>query len=642
MIEDGAGGPPAAAPGDDETGPDDTGEHYTRTELNDLLFAGLEDPFADPVEAAPAPPAEKPSEVPWIDTSGPIGFDLETASAEQEFTYGPGFVRLAGVIDQNGTARTGVPPEELVAMIEQAPEVYGHNALGFDGLALAHWHGMDWEAYTAKAVDTEPLARQAHPPRSRGKSSVDEYDLTHVAQRYGLEGKTDDIRVLARKHGGYDKIPQDDPEYNEYLAGDLRATKAVREVLPRDAYTDREHEIAGLMGRMTLNGFKVDIPLLRQRLTEGEERKQAALKELGERFGLPLSRDVMKGRGKARQAVTEAFSSPLATKEGNAWLLDLWRQHGVVAPPRTAKGKLSTAADALDAVSGHPKCPPDLREALEYMRIVTTTRTVYQTAETYLTSAGRVHPKVSMRQASGRGSVTEPGMTVFGKRAGKHVEREIFVADEGHVIITCDLSQVDMRAVAGHCQDPLYMAMFEPGKDAHAEVAAMMGVTRDEAKPLGHGYNYGMGPNTMINREGHDPGLVKRFFEVMSRFTVKNAWTDQVREIAGRGEALDNGFGRLMRCDPAWAYTVAPALMGQGGARDITCEVLLRLMRRHPEYRQYLRTWVHDEFVFSVPVERAEEIGAEIKDAFTWEWRGVPVLCDLSRTGANWGEVSAK
>jgi len=602
---------------------------------DDLDFDLSVDPFADP-----APPVE-------IDLSGPIGFDLETADASAAFTYGEGFVRLAGVIDQHGNSRTGVPPAELVEMISRAPEVYGHNILGFDGPALAHWHRMDFDAFARKAVDTEPLARQAHPPRSRGKSSVDEYDLDHVAQRYGVAGKTNDIRVLARKHGGFDKIPKDDSEYNDYLRGDLEASRAVRGILPSDDYTRREHRILPLMGRMTLNGFKVNTELLNQRLRDGEEKKQAALKELSEGYGLPLSREVMRGRGKARKAVREPFSSPLATTEGIAWLTDLWKQHGVTQPPKTENGRLSTAADTLDRVAEHPRCPAELKRALELMRVVTTTRTVYQTAQKYLTPEGRVHPKVSMRQASGRGSVTEPGMTVYGKHGGRHVEREIFEADDGDVLMACDLAQVDMRAIAGHCQDPGYMALFgfeEDGtqKDAHQLIADMLGISRQDAKARGHGWNYGLGARRMIE-DGADPKIVYAFVNGMeARFPRLMEWRDDVRAKGANGELLDNGFGRLMRCDPKWAYTVAPALMGQGGARDITCEVLLRLMDRHPEYRAYLRGWVHDEFVFSVPENLAAEVGAEIKDAFTWEWRDVPILCDLSKPGHNWGEISAK
>ena len=55
-----------------------------------------------------------------------------------------------------------------------------------------------------------------------------------------------------------------------------------------------------------------------------------------------------------------------------------------------------------------------------------------------------------------------------------------------------------MRAMAGLCQDELYMAMFEPGKDMHAEIAAMMGIPRDGAKPFNHGANYGLGAKALI------------------------------------------------------------------------------------------------------------------------------------------------
>jgi DNA polymerase-1 len=234
--------------------------------------------------------------------------------------------------------------------------------------------------------------------------------------------------------------------------------------------------------------------------------------------------------------------------------------------------------------------------------------------------------------------LTKPGWTVFGKRGGRWVEREIVIPEPGHVILTCDLSQIDMRGVAGHCQDSLYMSMFEVGKDMHQEIANMMGVSRDAAKPLNHGYNYGMGAKAMI-KDGHNPELVRKFFDVMSRFTVKDTWTDSIRTRAADGELLDNGFGRMMRCDPNYAYTVGPALMGQGSARDLTMEVLLRLMRRHPEYAEYLRIFVHDEFVFSVPEDQAERIGRDIKDAFTWQWRGVPILCDLTPPSVNWGRA---
>ena len=72
------------------------------------------------------------------------------------------------------------------------------------------------------------------------------------------------------------------------------------------------------------------------------------------------------------------------------------------------------------------------------------------------------------------------------------------------------------------------------------------------------------------------------------------AWTAEIRELAKAGNLLDNGFGRLMRPDPARYYTQAPALMGQGTAADILKEAILRLP--DPDFRPLVKLSVHDEF----------------------------------------------
>ncbi len=136
--------------------------------------------------------------------------------------------------------------------------------------------------------------------------------------------------------------------------------------------------------------------------------------------------------------------------------------------------------------------------------------------------------------------------------------------------------------------------------------------------------------------QGHDPELVSRFFEIMNRFVVKDAWTDRMREQAANGMLLDNGFGRKMRVDPQRAYTQAPALMGQGCARDIMTEGLLRMVDRLPEITAMFRGVVHDEVVLSVAVDRVDEVTAVLKDAMTFEFRGVPILADVSEPGSDW------
>jgi hypothetical protein len=585
-----------------------------------------------------------------------LGFDIETADANDLFRCergyrgedGTGFVRLCGIIGPSGERRI-VSVRDLLAMTGAAGSMYGHNVMGFDGPALTWHEGLDWQAFWPKARDTEIIARQANPPRSRESgSSEDKYDLDHVAEGLGIEGKTGDIRAMARQHGGYDKIPVTDPQYRSYLYGDLGATAGVgSRLLPHydtDPYLPREHRVAAIASQMTLNGFAVDRELLAQRAEQTSHRKRQALQLLHDGWGLPLTKTVMRGRGAARHEEHEPMESPLATDAGRDWLAGQWERAGITNPPRTGTGKLALGSEELRPIARDRRCGPELRSMLALMDIVTGSRTVYQTATDWLCPDGRVHARNSMRQASGRWSVTSPGLTVFGKRGGKHVEREIYVPDPGHVLISADLSQVDMRGIAALCQDPAYMALFgfeDDGtpRDAHKWIAGQLGISRQDAKARGHGWNYGLGPKRMI-AEGADPEVVFKFVNGMERqFPVLCAWREGIRADGKAGKILDNGWGRRMRAEPSRAYTVAPALMGQGSARDIMCEALLRL----PAWVwPFLRAMVHDEIVLSVPVAAVQDVIAVLREAMTFEWRNVPILCDISAPGANWGDISAK
>jgi len=127
--------------------------------------------------------------------------------------------------------------------------------------------------------------------------------------------------------------------------------------------------------------------------------------------------------------------------------------------------------------------------------------------------------------------------------------------------------------------------------------------------------------------------------QMTNRFPVLCSWREQIRAIGGSGALLDNGFGRMMRCDPVRSHTQAPALMGQGGARDLMCEALLRL---DPQVHPMLRAVVHDEVVLSVPSERLEEVRDHVLSAMAFEWRGVPITAGASKAGSNWADCYRK
>lgn len=634
-----------------------------------------------------------------------LGFDIETASADELFTGkhdGP-FVRLCGsTASDSGWINRN--PRALVEVLNRADVIYGHNILGFDLLALAHHHGADYDALAAKAVDTRVLAYLIEPPAAKAANVG--YDLDSVAQRLGHGGKTDDLKGLAKRYGGFDKIPVDSREYQEYLRGDLAATKEVYrqlrmlrmsedEASPVEAriqYAEREMRVAALQNRMTLNGWAVDTALLAERVAEEEVARLGAIKELHERYGVPLAapdrfklrpkaewpedyRDILPvalareglkddpersvEAGLAVRIPGKVHTKPWVTDAGKDALVKAFAAAGARHVPRSPKSdSLLTSADALGegtwycterrkAVKGmlHPEAYGSndaVRAIVDVLLRATGVRDKYNQMAKLVTPQGRIHGPVGAPQGSGRWSMTP--FTTMGKRTPQALrERDITVADPGHMLITCDHSQLDVRTVAALSQDPELIGMLQPdSEDYHTAMSKVYFGTpdrRNEAKPINHGVNYGQGAHAIAERNGLDEQMVADALRARGdRFQALMAWTEQVRGQAAAGMLLDNGFGRLMRATPERAFTQAPALMGQGASRDVMCESLLRLAKARPDVTPFLRGVIHDEIVLSVPADTVDEWAEELRAAMTWEWRGVPILCDVSTPAFRWSD----
>lgn len=643
-----------------------------------------------------------------------LGFDIETASADRlygETIDGGPFVRLIGAQGDGGPVIES-DPGEIVPALQAADAVYGHNIFRFDIPALARHAGADYDILAAKAWDTAILERLVDPPGAKHATKAGYYGLDETAHRYGHAGKSDDLKGLALRWGphiecegcepygsdtehprhaercgrkkfftvvdadrtvpgkmtraeridiGFERIPQDDPEYREYLAGDLAATQHVQRSVFRRVtdwdYARREMKIAAFQNRMTFNGWRVDRGDLARRVEREDAQRAAAVKRLNEDYGVPLT----KADGKPS-------ASPWATAGGRAALVEAFHAAGAAFVPMTPPSKAhpqgmpALGKDALgdgwwvnpegERVPGmtNPKAygnVPAVVELCGVLREATGATAKYAEIARYVTREGRVHGGIGEDQASGRWAMTKPSLTNLGKRGPKVEQRTPFVPDWGHVLIAVDASQVDMRAIAAECQDPAYVDLFLPGRDAHMEMAevyfgARTKENRDRTKAINHKINYGGNAQSTSAQNGIPIEIVNAAILERSRaYPRLIEWTEEVRARGSRGELLDNGFGRLMRCDPDRAWTQAPALIGQGAARDIVCEAILRFLGAYPHATPYLRGVVHDELVLSVPEAEAEFWREALRWAFTFEWKGVPILCDVSPAGENWAECYA-
>lgn len=662
-----------------------------------------------------------------------IVFDIETAEAELLDQYGPGFVRLCGWMR---VGRLGQPfgdvvistdPAELVAELHNALFVSGHNILEFDLRALAVHEGLDYERVSKRSFDTILVERHVTPVAAKGMQRQGFYSLDQTAARYGVAGKSHVdyegkmaivrrirgdkyadqqirnhdraaakaaakcaglgieppaeknefpvLRLLADQYGGFGKIPQDDPDYREYLRRDVLASAGLyREHLrtltlssEKDrAYVRREHyNTASLYHSVTITGMRVDTDLTMTRWAEGQARLEAGKQMMAEKHGMPTEGKKPHTTNPGKAAVRAAMLAALRCTDEQ---LDRnW--------PLNKDGSLSTAKDVLNGmVERFETIRPEAAELCRTILQMNGERTVYGTVLHWLTG-DRVHPRITASQSTGRWSMTDPGLTVLGKRGGKARERAMMLADnDDEVLVAIDADQVDARVVAAECQDPAYMALFAPGMDLHSEVAFRvwpnpeqhgtachrLGNTdcgcgynakchcekRDQAKVFGHGFSYGLGAKGMAAQHGVDVEVALNFVRGMTEAFPRLAeWKDEVRAAAGvlqYGEeapandsyrVLRTWAGRPVRVERNRAYTQATASIGQGGTRDVMAEAILSMP---PFYRRRIRAVVHDEIVVSLPKEDAQAKAQQLADSMAFDLKGVRITFGCSRVARSW------
>jgi P4 family phage/plasmid primase-like protien len=563
-----------------------------------------------------------------------LAFDLETTGKDL-WSRGPDFVRIAGIRCDGGDVTCASDIAYVVELIRRSRMIIGHNIMGFDLLALARYHGLDIFELAARGAirDTLILASLADPPEAHMTGKVERrYGLDHLGTELLGEGKHGDLKKLAKEFGGYDLIPLDDPRFLEYISGDVVVTDRLAEVLPWTPYAEREHRIAAIAAQISLNGFRVDVPALCKRRDHIREIRASRVTELQERYGLPTH---------TKDGKKEA-AAPQNMEAGREAIRKAFEALGAPLMPKTTTGMPATSVTAMDKMIRHYGHLAGVTELATTVKELAGQRVIYETIDEHRVD-DRVHPSISFRQSSGRWSVTKPGLTVMGKNGDRVYEREVFLSEPGEVLLAFDLSQVDARAVAALSQDLEYMKLFEPGRDSHTEVALRVfgdAGMRDKAKIIGHGWNYGMGIDGMV-RNGVERDLAEQFDREMKiSFPRLNQWKTEVRRQAEASELLDNGFGRKMRPDPVRAWTQAPALMGQGCARDIMMTGLMQLPR---EVLPMLRAQVHDEIVLSVPADAVEDVKDAVLEALNFEWRGVPIVAEEPKNlGRNWADCYRK
>jgi DNA polymerase-1 len=238
------------------------------------------------------------------------------------------------------------------------------------------------------------------------------------------------------------------------------------------------------------------------------------------------------------------------------------------------------------------------------------------------------------------------------------------VADAGHVLISADYSQIELRVLAHLSQDETLIAAFQRGDDIHDQTALKVfgpesGLgsheLRRRAKIINYALLYGKTAFTLAKDIGVTQQAAQAFIDAyFAGFPRVRGFIDGTIATARETGVVKTLFGRR-RLVPelrsrngqvrSAAERVTVNMPIQGTAADILKRAMIDVHaaisalcgRSGPAGRMILT--VHDELLFEVPRERADELSAVIREQMeSAAVLAVPLTVDVG-IGENWKDA---
>ncbi len=259
--------------------------------------------------------------------------------------------------------------------------------------------------------------------------------------------------------------------------------------------------------------------------------------------------------------------------------------------------------------------------------------------------------------ATGRLSSRDPNLQNIPVRSplGRSV-REAFIAKNGYKLVSIDYSQIELRLLAHFSQDSALMEAFEKGSDIHMATAIKLfgednaKEKRSFAKSINFGLLYGMGSRKLSDELGITTSEAKDI--ITSYFasfpTVKN-FLEGIHEKVKDMGFVETLLGRRRIFDYSSANGMQKAsflregvnTIFQGSAADLIKLSMLDIdsIIKEENLPASMLLQIHDELIFEVVEERAEEIGERFAYTMAHIYKlDVPLECSVS-IGSSWSEL---
>ena len=404
----------------------------------------------------------------------------------------------------------------------------------------------------------------------------------------------------------------------------------------RDLFENVEMLLVDVLAEMEYNGMALDVPCLKRLSNEIAERMDELSKEILSAAGCSFNIDSPKQLGDI-----------------------LFEKLGLPAQKKTKSG-YSTDQDVLEKLS---ELHPVPKMVLEYRHLGKLRSTYVDKLPVMIcSSTSRVHGSFNQTgTATGRLSSSDPNLQNIPIRSelGRQIRKAFVPQKEGWVLLAADYSQVELRMLAHLSDDPGLKEAFASGQDIHSFVAGQVfgvdpeHVTSDQrakAKAVNFGIVYGQSAYGLSQSIDIPVAEAARFIDdYFKRYPKISAYMDSVKQdaldsgyvstILGRRRAIMNITGANPNQRKA-AERMAVNTVVQGSAADLMKLAMIDLHQtiKNDKLEMKMILQVHDELVFEMPAEKAEEYGKLISEKMTGAMDlSVPLVAEASY-GTSWYE----
>ena len=403
-------------------------------------------------------------------------------------------------------------------------------------------------------------------------------------------------------------------------------------------YEEMDLPLVPVLVRMEQAGVKIDTSALAHMSSELEREIAAKASEIYRAAGMEFN-----------------VSSP--KQLGDV----LFNRLNLPKPVKYGKGRtISTAVDVLeDLAEDHPIA----QMVLDYRQLTKLKSTYVDALPALINPAtGRLHTTFDQTgTATGRLSSANPNLQNIPVRTelGRGI-RAAFIAEPGHVLLTADYSQIELRLLAHFSRDPLLVEAYRRGDDIHTLTASQVfGVPpllvtpdhRRQAKVVNFGIVYGLSAFGLSQQLGIESAAARQFIaNYFEKYKGVRAFIDKTLDEARRDLKVKTLFGRVRPIPDinsknvnqrGFAELTAVNTQLQGTAADLIKIAMIRIdaaLQQHG-LKSRMTLQVHDELVFEVPENEVDTMQSVVREHMEKAHPlAVPLQVEMS-VGPNWRDL---